>query len=420
MVENLWQASATPAPETSGLDQSIRADVVVVGAGYTGVSTALHLSRMGVDVAVLEAEGIGFGGSGRNGGQVNAGFLTLPAEVLRLVGPEKGARMNTTFHDSADLVFDLIERYGIECDAVRKGNLFLAHDHRTRTLVETYRDQHQALGAQIEWLDSEATRARVGSAIYKHAALDRRSGTVQPLSYSRGLAHAAIRENARVYTGSRVTTIARHHDGWWATTVNGAHVTADQVVLATDSYSDSLWPGLAHTLIPITAQQIATEPLGENVGKTILNDGQATADRMRFVHYFRKDRDGRLLLIGAGNTPPGAQILKRFFPQLDAVRIEYKWNGEVGISRDHLPCLYRLAPGISAVMGYSGRGLSSGTMVGKLLARHLNDQLPENELPLPLRQLDPQPFRNLRSKSMNLLLTTTRWVDETLLRTRDS
>ena len=420
MIKSLWQATAESAPDTTSLSESRRVDVVVVGAGYTGLSTALHLAQLGVDVAVVEAEEIGFGGSGRNMGQVNAGFLVLPEDVVANVGFELGARMNATFTNSADLVFGLINRYAIECDAVREGNLFLAHNKRTRALIETFRDQHLALGARIESLDEETTRSTVGSPVYRSAVLDHRSGTVQPLSYARGLARAALTEGAAIYTHTRVISLEQHHDGWVVNTNTGASLTAAKVVLATDSYSDSLWPGLAQTLIPITAQQIATEPLSENLARTILDGGQATADRMRFVHYFRKDRDGRLIMVSGGTAAPGVGLFKQFLPQLGDVRLEYQWNGTVAISRDHLPFLCRLAPGVTGVVGFSGRGLSAGTMVGKLLAEHLNDKISAADLPLPVRDLAPQSFRTLKSSAMSVLLTSAKWVDGVLMRARRS
>ena len=171
MNNNLWHDTACVAPKTSRLHESRRADVLIVGAGYTGLSSALHLAQNGVEVAVLEAEEIGFGGSGRNMGQVNAGFLLLPDEVIRLLGPDLGARMNATFADSAQLVFTLINQYAIECDAIREGNLFLAHDERSRALITTYRDQHVEQGANVQWLEREAAQSLVGSPMYTHGVL---------------------------------------------------------------------------------------------------------------------------------------------------------------------------------------------------------------------------------------------------------
>ena len=161
------------------------------------------------------------------------------------------------------------------------------------------------------------------------------------------------------------------------------------------------------------------EPLSENVARTILDGGQATADRMRFVHYFRKDRTGRLLMVNGGPSPPAASLFKQFFPQLDDVRLDYEWKGTVAISRDHLPFLCRLAPEVTGVVGFSGRGLSAGTMVGKLLAEHLSHQVAERDLSVPVRTLQAQSFRTLKTGAMSLLLSIAKWMDAVLMRTRN-
>ena len=413
---SLWNATAAPAPATTSLTSSLRTDILVVGGGYTGLSTALHLAENGAEVAVLEAQALGHGGSGRNMGQVNAGFLVRPLDVIRHVGPALGERMNATFADSTGLVYDIIARYAIDCDLVRKGNLFLAHDRRSLNLVRAFHDQHLTTGAPMEWLERDAVGSLVGSATYTAGVLDHRAGNVQPLSYARGLGRAAIEAGAMVHTRTRVTGLSRTQGRWQAETESGAAVTAEQIVLATDSYSDSLWDGLARTLVPIIAQQVATEPLGENVGRTILDDGQATADRMRFVHYFKKDRDGRLIMLVGGPAPPAPELLKRFFPQLDKVRFQYHWTGAVGLSRDHLPHLCRPAPGITAVMGYSGRGLTAGTMVGKLLAESLLGNQPEP--PIPIQPLKPRRFWKLQTAAMSFALSAASKVDTLLMRRR--
>ena len=412
----LWNKTASPAPETSPLEGSHRADVLVVGGGYTGLSTALHLAEMGTGVSVLEAQAIGHGGSGRNMGQVNAGFLVLPQDVKHRLGPELGESMNAAFAASADLVFELIERHSIDCDAVREGNLFVAHDRRSLDLIRAFHAQHASAGACMEWVEDDVIRSLVGSPVYTAGVLDRRSGTVQPLSYARGLAAAAVNAGASIHTQSRVTELTRKDGAWTATTESGATINAEQVVLATDSYSDSLWPGLERTLVPITAQQVATTPLSENVGRTILDGGQAASDRMRYTHYFRKDRHGRLLVVTGGPAPPAPALLKHFFPQLQQVRFEYHWSGTVGMSRDHLPQVYRPAPGVTAVLGYSGRGLSAGTMMGKLLAGHLTRSDSDTRLPVPIRELKPRRFLALRTKALAAALTTARSIDAAMMR----
>jgi glycine/D-amino acid oxidase-like deaminating enzyme len=408
---SLWAATAAAAPQAEPIRNNTRTDVLVVGAGYTGLSTALHLAEKGVDVTVLEAHELGFGGSGRNMGQINTGFLVLPDDVEKSVGSDLGQRMNQTFAQAADLVFELIERHNIDCDAVRAGNFFLAHDPRSHSLIEKYRDQHERWGAPLQWLEGPQLQSALGSARYSAGVLDERSGTLQPLSYVHGLARAAIAAGAKIHCFSRVSGLTQTDTSWHALTQGGLTVDAEQVVLATDSYSDALYGSLDKCLLPITAQQVATEPLGENVGRSILDGGQATADRMRFTHYFRKDRDGRLLMVVGGATLPAPELLKRFFPQLADVRFDYQWSGVVGVSPTHLPRVHKPAAGLTALTGYSGRGLTTATMAGKLLAEHLTGELGERDLPMPIERLSSIPFRGLKSAAISGALAAARWVD---------
>lgn len=405
----LWQVTAEAAPDTPQLVEDLKLDVLVIGAGYTGLSTALHLAQANTTVAVMESNQIGHGGSGRNMGQVNAGFLLLPQQVVSHLGPELGERMNHAFSRSTQLVFKLIEQYQIFCNLERNGNLFLAHNARSRKLIQAFFTQHSDLGAKLEWLEEEKTQEAVGSPRYTSAVLDYRAGTIQPLSYVRGLARAAISEGARVHCNTKIMDLKPSHYGWLATTENGHGISAKQVVLATDSYTDGLWPSLAKSLIPVTAQQVATTPLSENVARTIVPHGRGTADRMIFTHYFRKDVNNRLLMVTGGPSPSPTSLLNHFFPQLgDNIRYEYQWNGQVSVSKDKLPRIYKAAPNLLAVMGYSGRGISSGTLMGKLISDHL---LREEDLPVPTIAIERRYFPGIQRVAANLLLDGLRRLD---------
>lgn len=411
LPNSLWAATAGVAPQTEPIAQNAGTEALVIGAGYTGLSTALHLAEKGVDVTVLEADEIGFGGSGRNMGQVNTGFLVLPDDIENQVGRDLGRRMNQTFALAADLVFDLIRRHNIDCDAVRNGNFFLAHDGRSQSLIEKYRVQHEKWDAPLQWMQGEQLNNTLGSRRYKAGVLDKRSGNLQPLSFARGLARAAMTAGAKVHSHSRVTELNSANDGWRAVTQDGISVDAQQVVLATDSYSDAIYPNLTDCLLPITAQQVATAPLGENVGRTILDGGHATSDRMLFTHYFRKDVAGRLLMVVAGTRTPAPKLLRQFFPQLANIEFEYQWSGIVGASPTHLPRIHKPAVGLTAVTGYSGRGLTTATMTGKLLAEHLTGERDERDLPLPVERLKSIRLRALKNLTMSGAITAARWAD---------
>ncbi|HIN70468.1 MAG TPA: FAD-binding oxidoreductase [Acidobacteria bacterium] len=411
LPDSLWAQTASRAPRIGPVSENISADVLVIGGGYTGLSTGLHLAQKGTEVVVLEADEVGFGGSGRNMGQVNTGFKVLPDNVERRVGRTLGERMNHTFARAADLVFDLIDEYQIDCDAKRNGNIFLAHNQRSIALIEAYQEQHRKWGGDVRWLNREAVRSALGSPRYIAGVLDARCGTLQPLSYARGLARTAQACGARVYSRSRVAMMKPGHRDWTATTDGNHSVEATKVVIATDAYSDELLPGLNRTLIPVTVQQVATTPLGENVGRTILDGGHGTSDRMHFTHYFCKDRDGRLLMVTGGGKPPSVALMKHYFPQLGNIAFEYQWSGMVGLSPTQLPRLHRPAPDLIAVMGYSGRGLTTATMIGKLLAQHLTGELEERDLPLPMVSLQPHAAHRLKTIAMSGTIGAARWLD---------
>ncbi len=233
----LWERTAPPAPKTQALAAPIEADVVVVGAGFTGLSAALHLAEAGRTVVVLEAVEIGFGGSGRNVGLVNAGLWIMPDDVPKVLGERHGERLLETLGAAPGLVWDLIERHGIACEPERAGTLHCAVGSEGLEEITARAAQWQARGAPVRLLDAAEASRMIGSSAYAGALLDQRAGTIQPLAYVRGLAAAAMAAGAQLFTASPVTGARREGAGWRLDTAGGS-VKADWVVVATNAYTD--------------------------------------------------------------------------------------------------------------------------------------------------------------------------------------
>lgn len=380
--ESLWEATANARPKLTVLETSTRADVVVIGSGYLGLSTALGLAEQGADVVLLDAQGPGFGASGRNGGQVIPGLKHDPDDLLKLYDGKSAEQMISFAGRSADRVFDVIDRYKIQCDVVRHGWIQAAHSKAALAAVQKRARQWIERGASAEMLDADTIHKMVGCApqLYHGGWIDRRAGSVHPLNYALGLANAAISRGARLHHRSAATRIERIDRGWHVETASGATVQTDQVVVATNAYSDSLWPGIRTSIIAAQSFQIATGPLSEAHRVGILRDLQVVSDSRRLLHYYRVDGAGRLLLGGRGtlSTPRGKEafthIYRAFlktFPQLAEVPILYGWSGRLAMTRDGMPHLHQPAPGITIALGCNGRGVALTTAIGQDIAQHL-------------------------------------------------
>lgn len=419
LAPSLWAATAAPAPATVPLQESTRADVLVIGAGYAGLSTALHLAEHGVDALVLEAREIGFGGSGRNGGQVIPGLKYDPDELMARYGPERGAQVLRFAAGTADAVFDLIERHGMDVPRVRAGWIQGAHTRAALELAQRRAAQWTRHGADVQALDRAQVAARLGTGKYLGGWLDRRAGTIQPLSYVRGLARAAMRAGARLHTDSPVRALRREAGKWVAATASGATVTADRVILCTNAYGADLWPGLKPTIIDANTFQVATQPLPDDVRASILPQGQVCSDTRNLLLYFRLDHQGRLLMGGRGpfREPKGPQdwrhlerVMVKMFPQVAGIPFEYRWCGRVAITRDYLPHLHEPAPGVLIDIGCQGRGVGLQTAMGQAMARYVAEG-DQAALPVPLTPIKPFPLYGLRRVYVNAVVTWYRLTD---------
>lgn len=399
--DSLWRATAPLAPATTTLEGRADAHVVVVGAGYTGLSCALALAEEGRSVMLLDAGDIGHGASGRNGGQVIPGLKHDPDELVARFGRERGESLVRLVGGAADRVFALIAKHRIDCAAKRCGWIQPAHSAAATQAIITRAQQWTARGAPVELLTRDRLSALLGTDNYAAGWLDRRAGALHPLAYARGLAVAAMRLGARVHTGSPVTRIARVNGAWTATTPRG-EVRAQQLVLATDAYSSGLWPELAANQVVTTSVQIATDPLPDSDRRNILPGGTVASDTRKLLYYFRLDADGRFIIGGRGSAseyvPEGIygmlrRVAARMYPSLADVRWPYRWYGRVGITRDWLPHLAELAPGVWTALGYCGRGVAMATTMGQVLADVLNG----GERPAyPVTALKPIPLYPLQ------------------------
>jgi glycine/D-amino acid oxidase-like deaminating enzyme len=373
LAPSLWAATAPPPPETAPLTGAVEADACIVGGGYAGLAAALRLAERGRRAVVLEAREIGFGGSGRNGGQVIPGIKEDPDALEARYGREAGRALAAFVGGTADRVFDLITKHGMDVPYRRSGWIQGAH---TEAMVETVRrraGEWAARGADVAVLDRAAMADHLGTDKYLAGWLDRRAGAVQPLAYVRGLARAAIGAGAAVHTDSPVSAVTREGSAWRVTTRSGASVTAPSVVVATGGYPGGLVPGLRETAVYPNSFQVATEPLSDNLRKSVLPYGQVTSDTRKLLLYFRLDHEGRFLMGGRGpyREPTGPddwahleRVVGKLYPQLAGTQIAYRWCGRVSVTRDFLPHVHEPSPGLLALIGCMGRGVGLQTAMG--------------------------------------------------------
>jgi glycine/D-amino acid oxidase-like deaminating enzyme len=400
-MTSLYRETASPAPAAPPLEGSVRADLAVVGAGITGLSTALHAAEAGASVTVLEAEDVGFGASGRNGGQVNPGLKHDPDTIERDFGPDLGRRMNALAGSAPGLVFELIARHGIECEARRNGTLRAAVRARHAAGVRTTAEQLVRRGAPVELLEGAALERATGTRRYEVALLDRRGGDLNPLSYARGLARAAIRAGAKVHGGTRVSGLTARGDGWRLDTASGA-VEAAHVVLATNGYTDALWPRLKATIVPLFGALAASEPLAEEASRAVMPSRAVLYESGAITVYYRVDAEGRLLIGGRGpmreiDSPAAIRHLTKYaaglWPVLDGIAWRHAWGGRLAMTRDSYPHVHEPARGVLICLGYNGRGVALATAMGRALAHRI--VRPSESFDMPLTALEPIPMHAL-------------------------
>ncbi len=400
----LWEKTAPQPPKTKPLSDATIADVVIVGGGYTGLSSALHLAEAGKKVVLLEANEIGFGGAGRNVGLINAGMWVMPDDLPGVLGPVYGERLLDVLGNAPRLVMALIEKHGIACELVKNGTLHVAVGETGLREIEDRGRQWAKRGAPVTVLDAAETARRVGSSAYAGSLLDLRAGTLQPLAYARGLAHAAVKAGVTIHTGSRVTETRRDASRWQVKTAGGS-VTAEWIIVSTDAYSTGPWAQVRTEQVHLPYFNFATAPLGDRLTRSILPNREGVWDTKEVLSSFRMDQAGRLVFGSVGalrNTGLAVhrgwakRSLKKLFPEIGNVEFECEWYGKIGMTTDALPRFHKFAQNVVGFSGYNGRGIAPGTVFGKTLAEHILGQVSEEDLPLPLTAPQEPSFRSLK------------------------
>ncbi len=375
-----YAATATPLDPFPVHQGQTTADVCIIGGGYMGLSAALHLAEAGHDVVLIDAHRVGFGASGRNGGQVGSGQRVDQQSLERVAGVENAHRLWDLAEDAKALVQSLITRHAMPV-TFRPG---VAHACWTDAEVrETHKEadhlaQHYNY-TPVEKLDQPAIRALIGSAAFKGGAIDRGAGHLHPLNFAIGLAKAAATAGARIHEKTEALSI-RHGAKPVVQTTSGA-ITCNHVLMAGNGYIGGLAPAYAARVMPINNFIIATAPLGD-AANDILSQPIAVADTKFVVNYWRLSDDNRLLFGGAesyGYTFPDiiksvTKPMLEIYPQLRDTKVDYAWGGTLAITMNRLPALLRAAPNVLAASACSGHGVAMATLTGRILAEAIHSQ----------------------------------------------
>lgn len=380
-----FYAATTPeAPLRPALDGARRADVCIIGGGFTGLSAALHLAQAGLDVVLLDAHRAGWGASGRNGGQLGGGQRVEQGELEASFGLPRAKELWEMGEAAKRLVKDLIATHGIDAE-LRPGIMHTAHKRRYVDDLRHERDHMaQTYGYSLEFIDKPALRDILDTEAYHAGLLDRDAAHLHPLKYALGLATAAERAGATIHETSEVVSV-KHGDPATVRTQTG-EVQADHVIFACNGYLGDLAPTVAARVMPINNYIIATEPLDPALARRLISNDAAVGDSKFVINYYRLSRDHRLLFGGQESYgykfPSDIKSFVRsamlaIYPQLADTRIDYGWGGTLAITMNRLPHLTRIAPNALSASGYSGHGVAMATFCGKLMADAVRGQAAE-------------------------------------------
>ena len=414
--DSYWVETGNPAPVLPAISGDRTADVVIIGAGFTGLSAAYHLSQAGIDVIVVEAEDVGWGASGRNGGMLPPRYKKGFASIAKTYGNETTRRLHAIVHEAVDTVETIVSDCALDCGFSRTGQITAAHS-----------DVHLAsLERDCAWMAAEASdrTARilsrsemideVGASIHVGGWFDPRGAAIHPLNYVRGLAAALQKRGVEVFVRSPVRRLAEQPDGV-RLDLPGGTIAARQVVIATNAYTDTTGfapDGLERRIVAVNTSVICTDPIGGNRARAVLPGRRMVADTKHIMNWYRILPDNRLIFGGRGDITGRSddpsvyakleRQLAETFPVIADVGVRRRWSGKVAITLDDFPHIGRLSTRIAYAMGYGGRGVALSNLMGRLLVDMVRG-VPLDVGPMGGDRFRPIPFHAFRLPGMRVV-----------------
>ena len=380
--QSLWSATAPELPSFANRPLPERADVVIIGGGYTGLSAALRLAKLGANVTVLEKETVGWGASSRNGGMVLTGHKHGIGEMTRVFGMERARDLWNASLAAIETVATIVQEEKIDCDFARRGHLDAAYKPaHMKDLEETHELLERDFDYTTQIIPKEKLRAELDTNFYHGGMVDERSAGLHPAKYVRGLALAAQRAGADLHDATSATQIEKSANGFVVKTARG-NIFAQDVIAATNGYTDRATPQFQKRIIPIGSYIIATEPLGNELASQLIPNNRMIFDTKNFLYYFRRSPDDRIVFGGRAAFFPesrdtvreSADILRKgmleIFPQVENYPTAYAWGGTLGFTFDIYPHAGQM-DGVYYAMGYAGHGVALATYLGQQLGNRI-------------------------------------------------
>ncbi|MBB6454717.1 gamma-glutamylputrescine oxidase [Salirhabdus euzebyi] len=420
---SMWEATANERRKRPSLEGDQQCDVVIIGGGYSGLSTSYFLQQKGSKTIVLEKDLVGSGASGRNGGEVLTGYMGSASSLIKKKGVEAARKMYQLSLDSIDLIETIIESNNIDCAFTRNGSLLAAYRPSD---IEGMKKEQEVLernfNHKVKVIEPHDMQTELKTTFYHGGRIDEKSAHFHPLNYALGLAEAAEKFGSTIYENSEALKVERDANNKVVVTTKNGRVIADEIVIVTNGYSGDLNKKIKRTIVPVESIMIATETLSKELVEDLIKNNRAVSDTKNLLYYFRRTSDNRMAFGGSGRSANKKDQLQLFeklrdgmvsvFPELKDAKIEYQWGGKVAITKERLPYIGQLDDGTYFAYGYAGHGAAMSTLMGQLLARRIHGEMSEDENPLEIKRVRPIPFHSQHEKAVSLMKYYYRYKDK--------